>query len=163
MLCRGIGHNFVMQEKKAQSRPDYSDLFQCERPQFDPSRKMSLKERAAQFSPFSALRGFDEEIEESSRRTESRPELSQQECDKLNARLQFLAEQSADRPTIQITRFVQDTKKSGGALVTEVVCVKRVDWVKRTIFLSNRTERSFDDIVSIQGKLFEAMPGDDFL
>ncbi len=152
-----------MQEKKAQSRPDYSDLFQCERPQFDPSRKMSLKERAAQFSPFSALRGFDEEIEESSRRTESRPELSQQECDKFNARLQFLAEQSADRPTIQITRFVQDTKKSGGALVTEVVCVKRVDWVKRTIFLSNRTERSFDDIVSIQGKLFEAMPGDDFL
>lgn len=152
-----------MQEKKAQSRPDYSDLFQCERPQFDPSRKMSLKERAAQFSPFSALRGFDKEIEESSRRTESRPELSQQECDKLNARLQFLAEQSADRPTIQITRFVQDTKKSGGALVTEVVCVKRVDWVKRTIFLSNRTERSFDDIVSIQGKLFEAMPGDDFL
>lgn len=152
-----------MQEKKAQSRPDYSDLFQCERPQFDPSRKMSLKERAAQFSPFSALCGFDEEIEESSRRTESRPELSQQECDKLNARLQFLAEQSADRPTIQITRFVQDTKKSGGALVTEVVCVKRVDWVKRTIFLSNRTERSFDDIVSIQGKLFEAMPGDDFL
>lgn len=152
-----------MQEKKAQSRPDYSDLFQCERPQFDPSRKMSLKERAAQFSPFSALRGFDEEIEESSRRTESRPGLSQQECDKLNARLQFLAEQSADRPTIQITRFVQDTKKSGGALVTEVVCVKRVDWVKRTIFLSNRTERSFDDIVSIQGKLFEAMPGDDFL
>lgn len=152
-----------MQEKKAQSRPDYSDLFQCERPQFDPSRKMSLKERAAQFSPFSALRGFDEEIEESSRRTESRPEFSQQECDKLNARLQFLAEQSADRPTIQITRFVQDTKKSGGALVTEVVCVKRVDWVKRTIFLSNRTERSFDDIVSIQGKLFEAMPGDDFL
>ncbi len=152
-----------MQEKKAQSRPDYSDLFQCERPQFDPSRKMSLKERAAQFSPFSALRGFDEEIEESSRRTESRPELFQQECDKLNARLQFLAEQSADRPTIQITRFVQDTKKSGGALVTEVVCVKRVDWVKRTIFLSNRTERSFDDIVSIQGKLFEAMPGDDFL
>lgn len=152
-----------MQEKKAQSRPDYSDLFQCERPQFDPSRKMNLKERAAQFSPFSALRGFDEEIEESSRRTESRPELSQQECDKLNARLQFLAEQSADRPTIQITRFVQDTKKSGGALVTEVVCVKRVDWVKRTIFLSNRTERSFDDIVSIQGKLFEAMPGDDFL
>ena len=134
-----------MQEKKAQSRPDYSDLFQCERPQFDPSRKMSLKERAAQFSPFSALRGFDEEIEESSRRTESRPELSQQECDKLNARLQFLAEQS------------------GGALVTEVVCVKRVDWVKRTIFLSDRTERSFDDIVSIQGKLFEAMPGDDFL
>ncbi len=152
-----------MQEKKAQSRPDYSDLFQCERPQFDPSRKMSLKERAAQFSPFSALRGFDEEIEESSRRTESRPELSQQECDKLNARLQFLAEQSADCPTIQITRFVQDTKKSGGALVTEVVCVKRVDWVKRTIFLSDRTERSFDDIVSIQGKLFEAMPGDDFL
>lgn len=152
-----------MQEKKAQSRPDYSDLFQCERPQFDPSRKMSLKERAAQFSPFSALRGFDEEIEESSRRTESRPEPSQQECDKLNARLQFLAEQSADRPTIQITRFVQDTKKSGGALVSEVVCVKRVDWVKRTIFLSNRTERSFDDIVSIQGKLFEAMPGDDFL
>ena len=124
---------------------------------------MSLKERAAQFSPFSALRGFDEEIEESSRRTESRPELSQQECDKLNARLQFLAEQSADCPTIQITRFVQDTKKSGGALVTEVVCVKRVDWVKRTIFLSDRTERSFDDIVSIQGKLFEAMPGDDFL
>lgn len=152
-----------MQEKKAQSRPDYSNLFQCERPQFDPSRKMSLKERAAQFSPFSALRGFDEEIEESSRRTESRPELSQQECDRLNARLQFLAEQSADRPTIQITRFVQDTKKSGGALVTEVVCVKRVDWVKRTIFLSNRTERFFDDIVSIQGKLFEAMPGDDFL
>ena len=122
-----------------------------------------MKERAAQFSPFSALRGFDEEIEESARRTESRPELSQQECDRLNARLQFLTEQSANRPTVQITRFVQDAKKSGGALVTEVVCVKRVDWVKRTILLSDRTERSFDDILSIQGEFFESMPGDDFL
>ena len=151
-----------MQEKKAQSRSDYSGLFHCERPQFDPSRKMSMKERAAQFSPFSALRGFDEEIEESARRTGSRPELSQQECDRLNARLQFLTEQSANRPTVQITRFVQDAKKSGGALVTEVVCVKRVDWVKRTILLSDRTERSFDDILSIQGEFFESMPGGDF-
>ena len=138
-----------MQEKKAQSRSDYSGLFHCERPQFDPSRKMSMKERAAQFSPFSALRGFDEEIEESARR-------------RLNARLQFLTEQSANRPTVQITRFVQDAKKSGGALVTEVVCVKRVDWVKRTILLSDRTERSFDDILSIQGEFFESMPGGDF-
>ena len=147
---------------KDQYNHKYDDIINLPHPTSKKHPRMSLYARAAQFSPFSALRGFDEEIEESARRTESRPELSQQECDRLNARLQFLTEQSANRPTVQITRFVQDAKKSGGALVTEVVCVKRVDWVKRTILLSDRTERSFDDILSIQGEFFESMPGGDF-
>ena len=63
-----------MQEKKAQSRPDYSDLFQCERPQFDPSRKMSMKERAAQFSPFAALTGHGDVIQETERNALDRAE-----------------------------------------------------------------------------------------
>lgn len=156
-----MGHNFVMQNQEKKLRWEYSDIVHCERPQFRHARRMSVRDRAAQFSPFSALRGFDEQIEESSRRTQKRPELSQEECDKLNARLRFLEEQIASCPTVQITRFVPDTKKCGGALVTEEVCIKRVNRTMRTLVLQDRTERSLDDIVALCGKFFEGIPGGD--
>lgn len=150
-----------MQSQKAKSHRNYSDIFHCERPQFKHSRRMSMRERAAQFSPFSALRGFEEEIDESTRRTQTRPELSQEECDRLNAQLRFLAEHGACSPTIQMTRFVPDVRKHGGSFVAEEVRVRRVNLTKRTILLQDRTERFLDDIVCLQGEFFEAMPGED--
>ncbi|HBN73252.1 MAG TPA: hypothetical protein DD376_00415 [Sutterella sp.] len=107
------------------------------------------------------MRGFEEAIDETTRRTQTRPELSQEECDRLNAQLRFLAEHGACSPTIQMTRFVPDARKHGGSLVTEDVCVRRVSLTKSTILLQDRTERFLDDIVCLQGEFFEAMPGED--
>ena len=55
--------------------------------------QMSLEDRAAQFSPFAALTGFEETIEETGRLTDTRIELDEMEkarLDRLLRRLQLL-------------------------------------------------------------------------
>ena len=51
----------------------YDDIINMPRPQSQ-RRKMTLHERAAQFSPFAALTGYDEAVKEAARLTDSRPE-----------------------------------------------------------------------------------------
>ncbi len=48
----------------------YSDIISRSRP-VSKHEKMSMNDRAAQFAPFAALKGFDEEIEKSSLKGET--------------------------------------------------------------------------------------------
>lgn len=52
--------------------------------------QMPLLDRAAQFAPFAALTGHDEAIKETARLTESPVELSEEQAEKLDKRLQML-------------------------------------------------------------------------
>ncbi len=49
---------------------EYDDIIDLPRPASS-RPKMSMEMRAAQFSPFSALSGFDDAVEETSRRTQA--------------------------------------------------------------------------------------------
>ena len=77
--------------------------------------QMSLYNRAAQFSPFAALTGYDEEIDETARLTDHRAELTEDELNALNDTFQKLSE--LELPLITVTYFIPDKKKSGGAYV----------------------------------------------
>lgn len=77
--------------------------------------QMSLYNRAAQFSPFAALTGYDEEIDETARLTDHRAELTEDELNALNDAFQKLSE--LELPLITVTYFIPDKKKSGGAYV----------------------------------------------
>ena len=48
-------------------KDDYSDLLDLPHPTFPNHPPMNIEERAAQFSSFAALTGFDEELEKTRR------------------------------------------------------------------------------------------------
>ena len=76
---------------------------------------MPVSDRAAQFAPFAALTGYGDVIKETARQTDARPELSEDEKEALDYKIQLACGLPGDKPEITITCFVPDEKKSGGA------------------------------------------------
>ena len=76
--------------------------------------QMSMEDRAAQFSPFAALTGYDAAIVETARLTAQRVELDEYERQALNKKLQFISEHLNEHPKVSITCFVPDARKEGG-------------------------------------------------
>ena len=88
---------------------------------------MSVQDRAAQFSPFAALTGFDDAVRETARFTDTKRELADDEIEKINEVLNRLSDMINENPQIELTYFKKDEKKDGGAYVRKVGYVKRLD------------------------------------
>ena len=62
--------------------------------------QMSMAQRAAQFSPFAALVGYEDVVEETARQTDSKRELDETEKAELDRRLSVIA--SRDRKSTRL-------------------------------------------------------------
>lgn len=111
--------------------------------------QMSMIDRAAQFSPFAALTGYEDAILETGRLTDARIEMSEDELDALNAKYQLLMDTIGTGIEVSITYFKQDDRKAGGAYLTERDVVKKVDTYNRRILMRNGTCIPMDDIFDI--------------
>ncbi len=129
---------------------NYSDIIDMPHHQSDKRPHMSLQDRAAQFAPFAALRGYDEEIIETARLTDERLELSNEDMSLLNERLHLIIDNIKSKPEASITYFVPDEKKEGGAYITVKGNVRRIDEVERIIHLTDNTKISIDDVSRIE-------------
>lgn len=109
--------------------------------------------RAAQFAPFAALTGFDEEVEETARLTDIKVELDEYQKAELNDKLLFL-NNSEDDEEVSITYFVPDKKKSGGAYVTKKGIFIKVREYEKDVIMDDGTEIPIDDIFAIEGNQF---------
>lgn len=118
---------------------------------------MALINRAAQFSPFAALTGHDAAIKETARLTDERVELDEYMKDVLSDKLQIIAERLIDYPEIVITYFQPDEKKNGGAYVTATGAVKKINEYDRIVVMTDKIEIPIDDIIGIEGQIFETM------
>ena len=108
--------------------PDnYDDIKHLTRPQYDDLHTMSMSDRAAQFSPFAALVGYDDAVAETARLTDSRDELTEDEIFDLNVNLNRLLDSLDEQPEISVTYFVPDEKKSGGRYAEKVGTVRIYD------------------------------------
>ena len=113
--------------------------------------KMSAIDRAAQFSAFAALVGLDEQMDETARIVDSKIELSEDESEILNRKIQILAQKlSEDYPQIKVSYFVPDPHKEGGAYATRIGVVKRIDEVLREILFTDGTKISISDILDFE-------------
>ena len=117
----------------------YADILQMERP--EPSVKhprMSLGSRAKIFSPFAALRGFDDELAEEGAQTlrVARAELSEEEKAALSAKLAGLRRGM----TITVRYFVPDllcpADPPAGRYKTVTGAVQALDPVRKTLRLA---------------------------
>lgn len=112
--------------------------------------RMSNETRAAQFSPFAALTGYEEAIRETSRLTNAKIELDEYEKARLDEKLQRIAENLNSDKEVIITYFVPDEKKSGGEYVKAAGYVKKIDMYKRELVMKDGTEIRIEDILEIE-------------
>ena len=116
---------------------------------------MSRADRAAQFSPFAALTGYDAAVRESARVTEQRIELDEGVKAELNARLNCILEHLSEHPQVSITYFMPDEKKSGGAYRTVTGAVRKLDSFAKTLTLVDGTVVPMEEMIHVEGNLFE--------
>lgn len=119
--------------------------------------RMSMIDRAAQFSPFAALTGYNAAIKETGRLTDKRIELSEESRAALDRKQQFLTEHISDHPEISVTYFVHDERKSGGAYVTVTGQVKRVDEYERHLILVDGTRIPLDEVLELESDMFSEL------
>ena len=128
----------------------YGDIIDCPRP-YDPSRKKASPEtRAAQFLPFAALTGFDAEIAEEGRFTETRIELSEEQKEELDRTVQK-AEDLLKRKNPEVTAvfFQEDLRKAGGVYVTRHGYLKKIVPEKGILVFTDKTEIPLDDLIDL--------------
>ena len=116
--------------------------------------QMDILDRAAQFSPFMALTGYEDAVEETARLTDDWIELGEENKAVLNEKLRIIGEHITEKPVVTITYFQPDTKKDGGAYVTITGGIRRVDEYNGVIIMVDKTEISIKDIVDMQSEIF---------
>ncbi len=111
--------------------------------------RMSAMERAAQFSPFSALTGLGAQMDETARLTDVRLELDDYAKLSVNEVLRELAEHSGDHPTVRVTYFIPDERKDGGSYETLTAKVKKVDAFYGLLVLENEIKIPIEEIYEL--------------
>lgn len=115
---------------------------------------MDIMDRAAQFSPFAALTGYEAAAKETGRLTQPKIELDESEKQLLNEKLQLLEKNLTMRPEIKpevtLTYFVPDSKKDGGAYHTVSDKIQKIDPYKRTILLDTDVEIPIENIINLE-------------
>ena len=133
----------------------YDDIINLPHPTSVNHPRMSLYDRAAQFSPFAALTGHDAAIKETARLTEQKIEQSEDMISLLNEKLQMVADNLGTEVTI--TYFVPDERKSGGAYVSHTGTVRRIDDYEHTLVMTDKSVIPIEQISEIESELFGEM------
>ena len=111
--------------------------------------RMSLENRSAQFAPFAALTGYEDEVEETARITDKRIEITDEIKNTINMKLKIIQEKLYTKPKVTITYFIPDSKKEGGSYKTVTSNVMKIDKYKQTIVLKDKTEIPINFITNI--------------
>ena len=136
---------------------EYKDIINLPHHVSSKRPQMPMLDRAAQFSPFASLTGYDDAIHETGRLTDEKIDLSEEDKKTLDRKQQILSEKLSDNPALTITYFVPDAKKSGGAYVTKDGNLKKIDEFERWMMLTDGTKIPLDDVSDIESELFRDM------
>lgn len=116
--------------------------------------RMSMIDRAAQFSPFAALTGHGAALAETARLTDKCIELDENEKTIINEKLCMIMNYSCESPEISVTYFQPDGKKSGGSYITVTSTLKKIDSFKHEIKMADGTVIPADNIRDVQSDFF---------
>ena len=128
---------------------NYDDIIALPHPEPRTHPRMSLHDRAAQFSPFAALTGHSAAIAETGRLTDSRITLDESEMARVDDALQRLRELLPQAPAVSITYFVPDERKAGGSYQTITGVVRRIDTVNSVLLLTDQRAIPIPDILDV--------------
>lgn len=117
--------------------------------------QMSMENRAAQFSPFAALVGYDAAIDETARHTETQIVLSEDRKAELDLVMQQLLRQIDRKPEVAVRYFVPDERKAGGAYLCTIGRVKKIDFFTRVLFFTDGVQIPLDNIIELESRCSE--------
>ena len=141
---------------------NYDDIINKSRPASIRHKKMSVHDRAAQFSPFAALTGYDAAITETARLTDDKIELDEATISQLNIKCAILRKElnsktyniNDEKYKVTISYFVADELKSGGRYETYSGYIRAIDEYNRNVIMYDGKSISIDNISDITGELF---------
>ena len=125
----------------------YDDIINLEH--YEPKHpRMDKYKRAAIFSPFAALTGYEDSIKETARRVDKKVILDDNIKDIINNKLVFLNEHKDIDVTI--TYFIKDKYKDGGKSIDITTKIKKIDLISKKITLIDKLSINIDDILDIE-------------
>ena len=110
--------------------------------------QMSLLDRAAQFSPFDALTGYKESIKETSRLTDKKIELSDEDKEVINSLLLYIINNNI-KENIEVIYFVPDIKKDGGKYINYIGSVRIINTVEQNIYFNDGKIININDVIKL--------------
>ena len=134
---------------KLQETHKYDDIIHLSRPNSGRRAKMSNYDRAAQFSPFAALTGFDDAIEETGRLTDQRIELDEGGKQLLDEQMRSVLEVVDTQPEITVTWFRYDERKAGGTYVRTTGRVKKIDSYEGKLCFTDGRVIPLGEVISV--------------
>lgn len=132
-----------------ENKDRYKDIIDLPHHTSDKRPRMSAIARAAQFSPFAALTGYDAAIDETARLTDEKLQPDEDRINDINEKLRYIADNIDEMPEISVEYFIPDEKKSGGAYVTVKGTVRIIDEYERSLVFSDGRRIAIDDIFEI--------------
>ncbi len=134
---------------KTDARLRYGDIIDRER-YVDPNHPpMARLNRAAQFSPFAALTGYEDLIDEAARETDAWAEPDDSAKEEIGRRLNAVLSAASPVP-VTVTWFVPDDRKSGGAYLTETGVIRKYSGTERTIHLDSGATVPLEAVTDLQ-------------
>ena len=120
-------------------------------------QRMTMAERAAQFSPFAALVGYGEAIRETGPAVGQQMELSEEEKAVLDQKQQIIlaALEQGEEPEVTVTYFQPDRKKDGGEYVSYTGSIKKYKEIENTFVFGGGKEIPLSGIVDLTGTVFQ--------
>lgn len=140
---------------RKRSRQQYGDLLQMSYPAASTRVRMSNIERAAQFSPFSALTGYEDAVAETARLTEDEKELDENRKSMINEKLNLLLQDHSSEQVVSFIYFQPDMRKSGGKYVTCTGKIQKIDLYQKKILLMDGTQIPIEQLYEIDSDFFK--------
>ena len=139
-------------EQKLSGSERYEDIINLPHHVSDTRKRMTMEARAAQFSPFAALTGYDEEIDEAARLTDEQTDLSSndEKIDSLDRTIDYLQKHASENLSISVRYFVPDKRKNGGEYAVIRGVFKYIDISERTIVLRDGRKIAIKDISDVR-------------
>ena len=124
----------------------YDDIIDLPRPASKRHPPMPMQNRAAQFSPFAALTGYGEAIDEAARLTDRWIDLSDSEKQELGRKLG----QFKPGDEMELTWFIPDRYKDGGRYGTETVILKQLIPSEGRLTLADGRSIDLDTVLDVE-------------
>ena len=102
--------------------------------------QMPMMNRAAQFSPFAALTGYEDAVRETARLTDEKIELDEYEKEELDRKIQWIGSHLDEHIPVSITYFQPDDRKAGGTYEEIIDTIRKINVYEHEILLTKGTK-----------------------
>lgn len=136
---------------------NYDDIINLPRYESKTHPRMSMYQRAAQFSPFAAVTGHDAAVKETERLTDERIDLDERQKVELDEKLRIISEHLIQNPEVKVTYFEPDQKKNGGEYKIVSGFIKKIDVYEKKLVLQDGQKIDINQIYDLNSDVLEKL------